>query len=375
VRIIPSVPARSRCSSIPCAPSSTPPFPTKLIGTSAALATSSSSPPPCQGAIHDRAAAHPCSPHTLVLRHVRLCRHAPLPGSLWMLRRSVDETEYHELQERAEDVQVVLSHEDPAQNLRKISDDFSSIYEMKDDGKYLQVRDAEGNWIFRSRRMIAQNPVLPAPGLLPKAASSAEFHQGTRHVRILAYPIESSQKALRRPNRYRVKQVHGAAGQLPHQSLLLTPIVILLAAVGGHLMSRKALRPMAALAAQARGINERNLETRLPVPGKKTKSPTFPTPSTRCSNASIRPLPASAPSPATLRMSCVRPSPCFALKSRWPSFGPAMPRSIARFSAVSSHRPSRCARERTFSPRLSCRMVRRGDGGEPGDTPRHGGAE
>jgi hypothetical protein len=28
--------------------------------------------------------------------------------SLWMLRRSVDATEYHELQERAEDVQLVL---------------------------------------------------------------------------------------------------------------------------------------------------------------------------------------------------------------------------------------------------------------------------
>jgi signal transduction histidine kinase len=48
--------------------------------------------------------------------------------------------------------------------------------------------------------------------------------------------------------------------------LLLTPMVILLAAIGGHLMSRKALRPVAALAAEARRINDRNLEIRLPVP-------------------------------------------------------------------------------------------------------------
>jgi signal transduction histidine kinase len=48
--------------------------------------------------------------------------------------------------------------------------------------------------------------------------------------------------------------------------LLLTPAVILLAALGGHLMSRKALKPVAALAAQARLINDRNLDTRLPVP-------------------------------------------------------------------------------------------------------------
>jgi sensor domain CHASE-containing protein len=33
--------------------------------------------------------------------------------SMWMLGRSVDATEYHELQERAEDVQLVLQHQDP----------------------------------------------------------------------------------------------------------------------------------------------------------------------------------------------------------------------------------------------------------------------
>jgi signal transduction histidine kinase len=51
--------------------------------------------------------------------------------------------------------------------------------------------------------------------------------------------------------------------------LLLTPIVILLAAAGGHFMSRKALRPVAALATEARRINDRNLDIRLPVPDAK----------------------------------------------------------------------------------------------------------
>jgi signal transduction histidine kinase len=51
--------------------------------------------------------------------------------------------------------------------------------------------------------------------------------------------------------------------------LLLAPVVILLAALGGHLMSRKALKPVAALAAEARRINDRNLDIRLPVPGAK----------------------------------------------------------------------------------------------------------
>ena len=51
--------------------------------------------------------------------------------------------------------------------------------------------------------------------------------------------------------------------------LLLTPLVILLAAAGGHVMSRKALRPVAVLAAEARRINDRNLDIRLPVPSAR----------------------------------------------------------------------------------------------------------
>ena len=144
--------------------------------------------------------------------------------------------------------------------------DFAAIYEFKDDGKYLQVRDEQGNWIFRSKRMIAQNPDLPAPERIPAAGQIAEFHQGTRNVRVLAFPI------VVRGRRYSVQT--GIAlnksmvllTRFRTKLLLLAPVVILLAALGGHLMSRKALSPVAALAAEARRINDRNLGIRLPVP-------------------------------------------------------------------------------------------------------------
>ncbi|MGD0630047.1 MAG: hypothetical protein ABR987_11865, partial [Terracidiphilus sp.] len=88
-------------------------------------------------------------------------------ASLWMLQRTVDETEYHDLQERAEDIQVILSHEAPDRTLQQIEEDLASVYEEKDDGKYLQIRDDAGNWLFRSKRMAAENPDLPAPNRLP----------------------------------------------------------------------------------------------------------------------------------------------------------------------------------------------------------------
>jgi heavy metal sensor kinase len=187
-------------------------------------------------------------------------------ASLWMLQRSVDQSEYQELQERAEDVQLLLSHADPSLDLQQLSDELDAIYALKDDGKYLQVRDDHGNWLFRSKRMIAENPDLPAPALLPKAGQIANFHQGTRYVRVLAYPITV------RGTRYSVQT--GIAlnksmvlvANFRNSLLLLAPVVILLAALGGHVMSRKALRPVAELAMEARRINDRNLDIRLHVP-------------------------------------------------------------------------------------------------------------
>ena len=186
--------------------------------------------------------------------------------SLWMLRHTVDATEYHDLQERAEDVRVVLEHEDPNQNLGDLQRRFAAIYDFKDDGKYLQVRDQDGNWIFRSKRMILENLDLPQPDRISSKGEQSEFHQGTRYVRVLAYPIVVRGKGYSVQTGASLNKSTTLLTTFRTDLLLLTPAMILIAAIGGHLMSREALKPVAALAAQARLINDRNLDLRLPVP-------------------------------------------------------------------------------------------------------------
>jgi heavy metal sensor kinase len=190
-------------------------------------------------------------------------------ASWWMLLRSVDTTEYQEMKERAEDVQLLLAHEDPSRTLEDLRQEFAAIYSIKDDGKWLQVMDQDGNWIFRSKRMAAENPDLPRPDRLPGQGTVSEFHQGTRYVRVLAYPIAvrgrkySVQTGLSLNKSMVLLQSFGV------DLLFLTPAVILLAALGGQWMSRKALHPVALLAAEAQRINDRNLDTRLAVPSAK----------------------------------------------------------------------------------------------------------
>ena len=191
-------------------------------------------------------------------------------ASLWMLlQRSVDETEYHDLQERAEDVQLILNHESPNASVQQLRDKFAAFYDFKDDGKYLQVQDEKGNWLYRSKRMAAPNSDLPAPDRLPKNGLISEYRQGPRTIRILTYSIAARGMRYTVQTGMSLNRSMLLLANFRTKLLLLTPLMILLAALGGHLMSRKALTPVSMLAAQARRINERNLDIRLPVSSAK----------------------------------------------------------------------------------------------------------
>jgi heavy metal sensor kinase len=185
--------------------------------------------------------------------------------SWFMLRRSLAATEYHELQERAEDVQLLLGQLGPNANLEFLRQKFVEIYQVKDDGKYLQVFDQNGNWIFRSRRMVDAGLRAGLPESLPSQGTLVEFHQGTRYVRVLSYRIVANGHPYFVQTGLALNKSNALLSMYRMQLLLLTPAVLILATVAGHFMSRTALAPVAAIATEARRINDKNLGIRLPV--------------------------------------------------------------------------------------------------------------
>jgi heavy metal sensor kinase len=114
--------------------------------------------------------------------------------------------------------------------------------------------------------MIELYPASPALSSLPKDGGIAEPHAGSRNIRILSFQIESLGTRYLVQTGISLKKSMAILAYFQTKLLLLTPIVILLAAAGGHFMSRKALRPVADLAAEASRINDRHLDIRLPVP-------------------------------------------------------------------------------------------------------------
>jgi heavy metal sensor kinase len=186
-------------------------------------------------------------------------------SSWWMLRGSLVATEYHELQERAEDVQLLLTQLGPDASPAFLQQKFAEIYQVKDDGKYLQIINQDGTWLYRSKRMIDEGLRLAVPVDLPPQGTTAEFHQGTRYVRTLAYPIHANGRAYSVQTGIALNKSMVLLSAFGTRLLLLTPAFLILAAVGGHFMSRRALAPVAAIATEARRINDRNLDVRLPI--------------------------------------------------------------------------------------------------------------
>ena len=57
----------------------------------------------------------------------------------------------------------------PCRRLTFLQQKFGEIYQVKDDGKYLQILDQDGNWLYRSKRMIDEG-LRPAAARRPAAA-------------------------------------------------------------------------------------------------------------------------------------------------------------------------------------------------------------
>lgn len=187
-----------------------------------------------------------------------------LSSASWLLlRRSLDILQLHELDERVDDIESFLSTLPPDISLQALRVELMREYQLKDEGKWLQILDQNMHWLYCSNRGAIANPLpdLPqSPGHLFPFKSA-----GQHSLRVY------SRQLLVHKRGYSVSMAISADNsaiiltQFRWDLWLLVPAALLLAAMAGHFLSRKALRPVAAIVAEARTISERNLGARLPV--------------------------------------------------------------------------------------------------------------
>jgi signal transduction histidine kinase len=182
----------------------------------------------------------------------------------WIVHRAVTEIENEELLQRVRSVYRFLEAYQGKEPSAQLRDDFAAAYNVSHGKKWLQVIDEHGDWLFRSPNVAAVYPSLVLPQQAPKAGVYFTYTTGSLHVRALIKPIGV------RGGRYTVQtgltldMTLGILSRVRERLFLLTVFGLFISSLAGYFMSRKALTPIAVIADEARRINDKNLNSRLP---------------------------------------------------------------------------------------------------------------
>ena len=184
-------------------------------------------------------------------------------GSWLLLQRSLDALMRHELDERADDIVALLSSHSSDWSLQETRDELLREYQLKDEGKWMQVSDGNGHWLYYSSRSRISDPIpappndaglvtpfIPAPGHSLWTRYRATERNGHRYIMLMATSADMATRILARFRR---------------DLLLMVPLLLLAAAGMGHFLGRRALAPVRAIVTAVCDIHERNLSRRLPV--------------------------------------------------------------------------------------------------------------
>jgi heavy metal sensor kinase len=189
--------------------------------------------------------------------------------SLWMVHRAINDLENEELQQRVRSVRRFVESRPAGETRAQLHDAITAAYNVSHGNKWLQVIDEQGNWIYRSPHVAAAYPKLVLPQQAPAAGAYFTYTAESSSVRALIEPISIHGVRYTVQTGLTLNKTLAILSNLRIQLFLLITVGLFVSSIGGHFMSRKALKPVAALAAEARRINDRNLDIRMPAPSAK----------------------------------------------------------------------------------------------------------
>jgi signal transduction histidine kinase len=185
-------------------------------------------------------------------------------ASYWMAHRSLYIAFDHELDEHIDDVRDFFAAHHLANDLPRAVTEVAAEFTLKDDGKWLQIADEKGNWIYRARRVMQSPHGLLSASSLPAGGSIFEYAAGDKRVRSLRRAFKLEGRTFVVESGATLTKTAQTLVLFRNGLLLISPVVFLAAGFAGHSLSRRALDPVAAIAGEAQRIHEGNLEIRLP---------------------------------------------------------------------------------------------------------------
>ena len=184
--------------------------------------------------------------------------------SLWMVHRAIDDLENDELQERVRSVSRFVESRPAGETTAQLRQETTATFEFIHGNKWLQVIDEHGQWLDRSKHVSSLYPTLVLPQHAPEGGSYFTYKADSICVRALIAPIAAHGVRYTVQTGLTLNQTLAILSDLRIHLFLLIAFGLVVSSLGGYFMSRKALTPIAAIAAEAQRINDKNLNSRLP---------------------------------------------------------------------------------------------------------------
>lgn len=144
----------------------------------------------------------------------------------------------------------------------KLREEASEAYLLEHAGDFLQIYDADGNWLFRASSLV-QNRVAALTPAASKRPSFTNIQLGNKPFRFVKQTIEVNGRAYTVQTGVPADQIIATLSRFRRYLLMLAPLLLFAAASGGYWLSQKALSPVDAITRTARSIGGGNLGDRL----------------------------------------------------------------------------------------------------------------
>jgi heavy metal sensor kinase len=183
-------------------------------------------------------------------------------GMWFILRENLHDVADSGLSSQVEDVRRFLETQRADATFDQIRDAVTEEYSPETGGDYLQIVDANGNWVYRSQAFSRQGIPAISPGQLHKPIrKDAQF--GGKPFRLMSKRIDVHDRAYTVQAAISNQEEVETLDRFRSYLLMFAPLLLLAAGCLGYWLSRRALSPVDAVTRTARTITGQTLSSRL----------------------------------------------------------------------------------------------------------------
>lgn len=181
------------------------------------------------------------------------------------MRASVFHAIDDELRDRVRGVTQFMENQISSLSVLEIRDEFREHSVLGPGGDLFQVCDDQGQWLYRSVPLENANVGIALPASLPSPRFQ-ELRVEQHWLRFYSQRIVVNGKAYTVQAASLMNEAYEALERFRLMLLLIAPLLLILASVGGYWLSNRALAPVDGISRAAERIRIENLDERLNVP-------------------------------------------------------------------------------------------------------------